>query len=272
MDITKYYCAPDEKPLDVIKPDGGFTGIFRTIACVGDSLSSGEFEAFDKDNNRSCHDMYEYSWGQYMARAAGCKVYNFSVGGMTAKAYLEGWGESAGVWDPEKACQAYIFALGCNDLSWANIPLGCADDIDPEHPENCPETFAGYMCKLLARYKEIQPKARFFLISMPRETTDEFVPSGPDDYCRPEKHHEIMHALAEKFEFTYVIDLYKYGPVYDAEFKRNFYMSGHLNAQGYMLTAHMVMSYIDYIIRKYPEDFTQVPFIGTPIYNVYYKW
>ncbi len=45
MDITKFYANPDERPLDVIKPDGGFTGIFRTMAFVGDSLSSGEFES-----------------------------------------------------------------------------------------------------------------------------------------------------------------------------------------------------------------------------------
>ena len=38
MDITKFYANPDERPLDVIKPDGGFTGIFRTMAFVGDSL------------------------------------------------------------------------------------------------------------------------------------------------------------------------------------------------------------------------------------------
>ena len=85
MDITKYYASPDEQPLDVLKPDGGFTGIFRTIACVGDSLASGEFESTQPDGSKGYHDLYEYSWGQYMARAAGCTAYNFSRGGMTAK-------------------------------------------------------------------------------------------------------------------------------------------------------------------------------------------
>ena len=53
MDLTRYYANADEKPLDVIKPDGGFTGIFRTIACIGDSLSSGEFEG------QGYHDYFE---------------------------------------------------------------------------------------------------------------------------------------------------------------------------------------------------------------------
>ena len=34
----------NEKPLDRIVTDGGFCAIFRKIACIGDSLSSGEFE------------------------------------------------------------------------------------------------------------------------------------------------------------------------------------------------------------------------------------
>lgn len=272
MDITKYVANPNERPLDVIKPDGGFTGIFRTIACVGDSLSSGEFESWNDKKERGCHDMFEYSWGQYIARATGSKVYNFSRGGMSAKEYVTRWGEENGVWDPEKACQAYIFALGCNDLSWCNHPLGCADDIDPDHPENNADTFAGNFGRLLSRYKEIQPKARFFLITMPREASSKEGYADQAQYERIEGHRKIMYALAEKFEFTYVIDLAEYGPIYDEEFKKKFFMSGHMNAQGYILTAHMVMSYMDWIIRNNSDDFTQVPFIGTPHYNIYYKY
>ena len=58
----------------------------RTVACIGDSLSSGEFEAA-AEKGSSYPDMYEYSWGQFMARMCGCKVYNMSRGGMTAKEY-----------------------------------------------------------------------------------------------------------------------------------------------------------------------------------------
>ena len=40
----------EEKPLDRLITDGGFCGIFRTIACIGDSLSSGEFESLVEEN------------------------------------------------------------------------------------------------------------------------------------------------------------------------------------------------------------------------------
>ena len=47
MDIRHYLAAENELPLDRIVDDGGFACIFRSIACIGDSLSSGEFEKRD---------------------------------------------------------------------------------------------------------------------------------------------------------------------------------------------------------------------------------
>ena len=67
MNIKDFIANENEKPLDRILPDGGFTSIIRTIAFIGDSLSSGEFES-RKNDVAGFHDMYEYSWGQYIAR------------------------------------------------------------------------------------------------------------------------------------------------------------------------------------------------------------
>ncbi|MBQ9769892.1 MAG: hypothetical protein IJW27_06770, partial [Clostridia bacterium] len=72
-------------------------------------------------------------------------------------------------------------------------------------------------------------------------------------------------ALAEHFENSYVIDLYKYAPVYDDEFKKKYFMYGHMNPMGYIYTAELIDSYIDYIIRNNPKDFNTVGFIGTDI-------
>ena len=73
MNIETLYRFHDqtEKPLERLLPDGGFCGIFRTIACIGDSLSSGEFESMNEEGKRGYHDYYEYSWGQYIARTIG---------------------------------------------------------------------------------------------------------------------------------------------------------------------------------------------------------
>ena len=76
---------------------------------------------------------------------------------------------------------------------------------------------------------------------------------------------EAMYSLAEYFDNSYVIDLYKYGPKYDKQFKEKYYLYGHLNPLGYVLTAKIVDSYIDYIVRHNPDDFKNIGFVGTDI-------
>ncbi len=268
MDITKYYAKEGELPLDNILDDGGFTSIFRSIACIGDSLSSGELESTKEDGSSGYHDYYDISWGQYISRAAGVPVLNFSRGGMTAKEYIESWGENNGVWDKDKACQAYIFALGVNDLICHIMDMGTADDVSlTSRDVNNKATFAGQLGEILCRYREIEPKSRLFLMSMPRETSD-----GDRVKKVKEEHSKLMNDIAAKNEFVYVIDLYKYAPVYDEEFKKHFYLGGHLNAGGYLVTAKMVMSYIDYIVRHNYEDFIQAGFIGKGVHSTRAKW
>ena len=119
-----------EKPLENLVGGYSNTAIFRTMAFIGDSLSSGEFETVDKEGKRHWHDMYAYSWGQFIARKNGLTAYNFSKGGMTAKGYLEGFADRYDLWNPEKACQAYVIALGVNDIYNQKMPSGDAADID----------------------------------------------------------------------------------------------------------------------------------------------
>ena len=80
MDLSKILFDENEKPLDNLTTDGGFLRVFRTIGCIGDSLSSGEFVSLTEEGVKGWHDFYDYSWGQFIARDAGCKVYNFSCG------------------------------------------------------------------------------------------------------------------------------------------------------------------------------------------------
>jgi len=261
MDLYRMFNEPGEKPLDHLVADGGFCGIFRTIACVGDSLSSGEYVSVDEEGRKSWHDMYEYSWGQYMARMAGCKVYNFSRGGMSAAEYMESFAEQRDFWNPEKKAQAYIIALGVNDIINDRKELGSTADIDLSDWRNNKKNFAGYYGQIIQRYKEIEPHARFFLMTMPhdRGENEELIRLG-------DAHSDLMYELARFFPHTYVIDLRKYAPPYDEKFQELFYLFDHLNPMGYLLTAKMTVSYIDYIIRHNMKDFIQTGFIGTEFY------
>ncbi len=255
MDISKYMKNDTEKPLDNITQNGGMCRIFRRIACVGDSLSSGEFQIRKKDGTFDYYDLFEYSWGQYMARMTGSTVLNFSRGGMSAKWYLESYADMNGFFKPENACQAYIIAFGANDLNL--YELGTIEDIDFNDYRNNKPTFAGYYGQVVQRYKEIQPRAKFFFVTLPRD----------DTYPKNKEHRDLLEEMARRFDNSYLIDLNTYAPEYDEKFKENFFMHVHMTPAGYLFTADMIMSYIDYIVRNNMHDFDELAFIGTDVTN-----
>ena len=258
MNLNYLLGNENEKPLDELVTDGGFVGILRKIACVGDSLSSGEFEGFrESDGAKLYIDRFDYSWGQYMARMAGCTVYNFSRGGMSAKEYIESFGNNMGYFQRDLAANAYVIALGVNDISSKTLEIGSPDDVDLEDYRKNAPTFAGYYSAIIQRYKEIQPEAKFFLVTIPKYAVD--FPSEKEE--RKAQHRELLHKLAELFDNTYVVDLYEHAPIFDKEIKEKFF-SGHMTPAGYMFFAKMMTSYIDYIIRHNLKDFKTVGLMG----------
>ncbi len=262
MNLEHMIFSNDEKPLEVLAPNGGMTAIFRRIGVVGDSLSSGEFESLDANGNKGYHDYFEYSWGQNLARICGSKCFNFSRGGMTAREYCESFADSMRFWDPQFACQCYIIALGVNDIHNAGMEYGSINDICKEDYTKNAKTFTGYYAQIIQHLKQIQPRAKFFLMTMMNEKENHHTSE------KTEKHREILFELSDYFDNTFVLDFYKYGPVYDGDFRSKFYMGGHMNPMGYVLTAHMVASYIDFIIRHNPDEFKDVGYIGTDLsYN-----
>jgi len=252
----KFY-NKDEKPLDNLVSGYSNTSIFRKIAFIGDSLSSGEFETCDKEGNKAYHDLFEYSWGQYIARKNGLTAFNFSRGGMTASEYIESFGEANDFFNKEKTCQAYVIALGANDIN-SGIEIGSVNDINREDYTKNKKTFLGFYGAIISRYKEISPDAKFFFVTLPND-------DARTDNEKSDVFYNELYKLASVFENSYVIDLYKYGPVYDEQFKKQFYLHGHLNPSGYILTAELIDSYIDYIVRHNPEDFKNVGFINSGI-------
>lgn len=247
----------NEKPLENLVGGYSNTAIFRKIAFIGDSLSSGEFETVAADGSRGYHDLYEYSWGQYIARKNGLTAYNFSKGGMTTRWYVNCFAEENGFWDKDKACQAYIIALGANDLVYQNMQTGEAEDITTtELTRESP--FISYYAEIIRRYKQISPDAKFFFVTFPNE-------GERTDKVKTEGMVNALYALAEHFDNSYVIDLYKYGPIYDDAFRQKYFLHGHMSPMGYIFTANLIDSYIDYIVRANPDDFKNVGFIGTDI-------
>jgi lysophospholipase L1-like esterase len=272
IDVNKLYRFDDEneKPLETLVTDGGFCGILSNVGFIGDSLSSGEFQSRDTEGKPGYHDLYEYSWGQFLARDAGLTAYNFSKGGMTAKVFIDSFGREKGFYDEDKKCRAYVIAMGVNDITRAVngvLPFGKFEDFNMQEPEKSAETSIAYYGRIISEIKRIQPKARVFLMTIPRNPSE---PPERTEYAN--KLTEAIYKFADAFEFTYVIDLQKYGPAYDDDFRRHFFLDGHMNAAGYQFHGRLAASYIDYIIRHNMDDFMQIGFVGTPYKNVNYKW
>lgn len=258
MDWEKELYCEDEQPLDRLVDGYSCTSVFRSIAFIGDSLSSGEFETRDADGKKGFHDIFEYSWGQYIARKNGLIAYNFSKGGMTAEKYVKSFAAEKGFWDKDKATQAYVIALGVNDIG-TGIEIGTVDDIDLADWRKNKPTFIGYYGAIISRYKEISPDAKFFFVTFPKTDRD----AERDAIVKTVI--ERFYELAKLFDNSYVIDLYQHGPVYDARFKEKFYLYGHMNPMGYILTARLIDSYIDYIVRHNSDDFEFTGLVGTDI-------
>ena len=62
MNIHEYLNGKEEKPLDNVLESGGFTSVFGRIACIGDSLSSGELQIINpRDEKPMGIDDYDIS-------------------------------------------------------------------------------------------------------------------------------------------------------------------------------------------------------------------
>ena len=241
-----------ENPIATVRENsGGYTGIFDSICVIGDSLASGELEYLE-DGVTKYLDCYDYSWGNYMAKAMGVTVHTLSEGGLNAKTWLTKYSTKLN----EYKSKAYIVALGVNDQNATSFGLGSIGDIDQSNYNNNGSTFYGYYGQIIQRIKETQPKAKIFCVTKPN------VVGTPD-----EKHisyNEAIKDVAEMFG-CYVIDLFAHGDNYfkNATWRNRHFQGNHMNILGYKWCSWMFMQYIDSIIRNNLVDFEEVGFIGT---------
>lgn len=256
--IWDFEVEENEKPFDRELRNGGYFTIFRKVACVGDSLSSGEIEIV-RPTGTVYVDQFEQSWGQYLGRLCGQQVYNFSRGGMTASEYCDSFAEANDFWNKDKAAQAYIIALGVNDLLGMRQEVGSCADIDINDYNNNKKTFAGYYGKIIQKYKEIEPNAKFFLVSMCKDSMQ-----SEENIAYIEAHLKVLNEMAGFFTNTYVIDLLNNAPDYGNDFHDRYFLSGHMTSWGYRNTAVMLATYLDFIIRSNPKDFIYSQLIGHP--------
>ena len=249
-------------PIETIVADGGMTAILRKVACIGDSLSSGECEWLNDKGEVKYYDFYDASWGQFMARKCGLDVINLSNGGLSAKTWHE-YAYYNKAFYQEKACKAYIIALGVNDVShldkvYGEYGFGSMDDVEFKNIENHKPSFVGYYVKIILKIRELVPDARIFVVTMPKDDRDTEEKAKLRD-----KHAEFLNSLPNYFKSLYVIDLRKYARDFGEDFTKTYRLGGHLSPIGYKYVADIMATYIDYIIMNNIDDFKGIMFAGT---------
>lgn len=129
---------------------------------------------------------------------------------------------------------AYIIALGVNDFDKNSYPKGDINDLYSD-------TFAGWYNKVIVSVRAISPEAPIFLVTRPKMSI------LGNDY---DSWNDIIRESADLYDNVYVIDLYRYAPIYNTKFREKYYQYDHMNESGYALTSELMISYLDYIIEK----------------------
>jgi lysophospholipase L1-like esterase len=245
----------ESNPLVNLLENGGYINIFNKIACIGDSLTEGVFEYTENGEVKYAgkpQGFEPYSYPSQLARMTGATVGNYGVGGATAKSWLETTA-CTDCFKEENKAQAYIIALGTNDTDYDG---DVNTDIDVSNYNNNVDTFVGNYAKIIQKCLELQPKAKIFVVTIPKTRTDY--------HNAWTTGNSKIKAVAEKLG-VYVLDVYTYSESYDNPdaYKNHFYLGGHRNAIGYRRTAMEYATYISWIIYNNPDDFRNVQYIGT---------
>ena len=244
-------------PLKHILRTGGMTSIFRTAGVVGDSLASGCMEYKDENNASQGLDRYEFSWIQQMKHICGFDIaYNFSVGGMTSKKFWTS--TNSHITDlrengADHKCQLYFIALGVNDIADTSMEVGTSADINNADST----TFYGYYSRIITLIQSIQPRAKIFLVGLPNHSKMTVWGARFTDF------KNAIADMVNHFDNCYYLDLFTYDVAYDATFQQTYFNGFHENALGYLRTAWVISSYVDWYIRHNYEEFREVGFIGT---------
>lgn len=252
-----------EKPVEHIRFDCGLFAIFKTVGVIGDSLASGEMQGYHEDGTTFYRDMYEFSWGQQLAKMTGVDVFNFSKGGQYAKAWM--LGETERTWDASghhngasvNLRQCYFIGLAHNDKPMVenntySAGIGTVADInDADYTQNA-DSYVGWYARIIQALKSVEPRAYIFCITPPTTTYDSY--------------SEQIRNIVEHFagQRVYLIDLRQYGMAHAAQWRE---MGNHLSAAGYLYAAYEIANYVDWIIRNNGADFKYTSLVGTEIYD-----
>ena len=296
-EVIKSFEYNDEKPFDKGIIYGGAVSVFPNICVIGDSLSAGCMvfgDATDNSDDKSGQiDMYNYSWGKFLAKDCHCNPYIIAQGGLAARTFfddnrkpsldninIEGALKEDGTPMPfheqltsgKYNSEAYFIALGHNDYNmWKSdtwnpnkdnwsVYLGSPTDINLADGVFV-KSFYGYYAKIIYTIKQQVPNAKIFVITMKQEGVKH--DGGIMGVGGFKDLNNAIRYMSTIFDNIYVLDMAKER----SEIPDWHYTNGHGNALGYREYGAEIGTYVDWMIKKNPTLFGYVQFINTPYAN-----
>ncbi len=177
----------------------------------------------------------------------GSNIKYIAYGGASASSIIER-SSYMNYFSDENKAEAYIIALGYNDMLGYKQPVGSLKDIKNKESNSVAYHYYSLIQKLL----KLNPYARLFFVDMPKSPT-----MSKENQQLIKELRGLLKDFTTIIPHSYLIDIWKYGPVHNKKFIEKFYQDGHLNFQGYYLTGKIICSYIDYIIRKEKKTFLE---------------
>lgn len=111
--------------------------------------------------------------------------------------------------------QGYIINLGNNDIYLYKQQIGSAKDINVDDPSLNPDTYFGYLGKVISKLKSLEKDSFIFLVSMQIDHLSK-EKDETSKYVAKE-----MEKVTKMFTNTFLIDITTYGPVYDEKLEKN---------------------------------------------------
>lgn len=296
-EVIKSFEYNDEKPFDKGIIYGGAVSVFPNICVIGDSLSAGCMvfgDATDSSDDKSGQtDMYNYSWGKFLAKNCHCNPYIIAQGGLAARTFFDDDRrpslDNMNIEDALKEdgtpmpfheqltsgkynSEAYFIALGHNDYNmWKSdtwnpnkdnwsVYLGSPDDINLVDGVFV-KSFYGYYAKIIYTIKQQVPNAKIFAITMKQEGVKH--DGGVMGVGGFKDLNNAIRYMATIFDNIYILDMAKERP----EIPDWHYTNGHGNALGYGEYGAEIGTYVDWMIKKNPTLFGYVQFINTSYAN-----
>lgn len=132
-------------------------------------------------------------------------------------------------------------------MTLGSVTLGTSADVNEDFTTN-PDTFYGNYAKIIGYIKQMQPKAKIFVLTIPANygnynTAIRYMATLENVYCID---------LNEKF-----IDEYNSGFIIANK------RQGHYNAIGYNYMSELLFEFLSSYIYENYQEFNQIEFIGT---------